>query len=140
MMKALTLWQPWAWAIAHAGKRIENRSWSPPDWIIAQRLAIHAGQTIERDSVLALGAPQDQLVTGAVVAVVTVKGWIAKPRSAEQARWFSGPKGWVLDDVVALPNPVPCNGARRLWELPYDVDAEVRRQLASLTQVPLPGV
>lgn len=24
-MKAISLWQPWAWAILHAGKRIENR-------------------------------------------------------------------------------------------------------------------
>jgi hypothetical protein len=27
-MKALSLRQPWAWAIVHAGKRIENRTWN----------------------------------------------------------------------------------------------------------------
>jgi len=26
-MKALSLRQPWAWAILHAGKRVENRTW-----------------------------------------------------------------------------------------------------------------
>ena len=26
-MKALTIKQPWAWAIIHAGKDIENRDW-----------------------------------------------------------------------------------------------------------------
>lgn len=26
-MKALTVCQPWAWAIVHHTKRIENRSW-----------------------------------------------------------------------------------------------------------------
>lgn len=27
-MKALSLRQPWAWAVLHAGKRVENRRWS----------------------------------------------------------------------------------------------------------------
>lgn len=27
-MKALSIRQPWAWAILHAGKRVENRTWS----------------------------------------------------------------------------------------------------------------
>lgn len=27
-LRALSIRQPWAWAITHAGKRIENRSWS----------------------------------------------------------------------------------------------------------------
>ena len=26
-MKALSIRQPWVWAITHAGKRVENRSW-----------------------------------------------------------------------------------------------------------------
>jgi len=26
-MKAISLWQPWAWAILHAGKDVENRTW-----------------------------------------------------------------------------------------------------------------
>lgn len=29
-MKALSIRQPWAWAILHAGKDVENRSWSTP--------------------------------------------------------------------------------------------------------------
>lgn len=29
-MKALTLWQPWAYCIAHSDKRVENRSWPAP--------------------------------------------------------------------------------------------------------------
>ncbi len=26
-MKAITLWQPWAWALIHGGKDVENRVW-----------------------------------------------------------------------------------------------------------------
>src|SRR5688572_4676832 len=28
LMKALSLRQPWAWAVVHGGKRVENRGWT----------------------------------------------------------------------------------------------------------------
>ncbi|WP_256988035.1 MULTISPECIES: hypothetical protein [unclassified Rhodococcus (in: high G+C Gram-positive bacteria)] len=40
-MKALTVQQPWAWAIMHGGKVIENRT---QNWNYRGPLAIHAGQ------------------------------------------------------------------------------------------------
>lgn len=43
-MKAITLWQPWASAIALGYKTIETRSWSAPKALIGQRIAIHAAQ------------------------------------------------------------------------------------------------
>lgn len=46
-MKALSIRQPWAWAILHAGKDVENRDWKP--WSPAMRDAcalIGAGRTI----------------------------------------------------------------------------------------------
>ena len=34
MIRALTLWQPWATLVALGIKRLENRSWKPPlDWL-----------------------------------------------------------------------------------------------------------
>lgn len=44
---AITLWQPWAWAISDYTKRIENRTWAPPNWRKGQTMAIHAGATID---------------------------------------------------------------------------------------------
>lgn len=41
-MKALTLWQPWASLMAIGVKTIETRSWSAPEALIGQRIAIHA--------------------------------------------------------------------------------------------------
>lgn len=43
---ALSIRQPWAWAIIHAGKDIENRN-----WFTRQRgpIAIHAAQGMTRD-------------------------------------------------------------------------------------------
>ncbi|RXT29335.1 hypothetical protein B5P46_11680 [Rhizobium leguminosarum] len=42
MMKALTIWQPWATLIAIGAKPYEFRGWKPPGWLIGKRLAIHA--------------------------------------------------------------------------------------------------
>lgn len=41
-MKAISLWQPWASAIAMKLKRFETRGWKCPDSLIGQPLAIHA--------------------------------------------------------------------------------------------------
>ena len=45
-MKALSVRQPWAWAIAHGHKDVENRSW-PTQW--HGRLAIHASARWDED-------------------------------------------------------------------------------------------
>lgn len=44
-MKALTVKQPWAWAIVHGGKTIENRA---TRWHYRGPLAIHAGMSLDR--------------------------------------------------------------------------------------------
>lgn len=43
---AVTVWAPWAFAIAWLGKDVENRLWKRgrlPRWLIGRQLAIHAG-------------------------------------------------------------------------------------------------
>jgi hypothetical protein len=41
---ALTVAQPWPWAICELGKRLENRSWTDPRLVPGQWLAIHGGK------------------------------------------------------------------------------------------------
>ena len=43
-MKAISLWQPYASLIAFGSKPYETRHWSPPDYLIGQRIAIHAAK------------------------------------------------------------------------------------------------
>lgn len=51
-LRAITIWQPWASLIAAGAKRYEFRSWAAPEWIIGQRIAIHAGsRKCRRDEV-----------------------------------------------------------------------------------------
>ena len=156
-MKALTLKQPWAWAVAHAGKDVENRTWKPPQSVIGQRIAIHAGKAWSEASRWALQMFADGLfppaephiVFGAIIAVATIGGWVtdggnyetrlfagnylgAAPLAVKKARhskWFAGPYGWLLTDVIALPKPIPCKGQQGLWTVPADIEAEIDRQL-----------
>ena len=136
-MYALTLYQPWADAIIHCGKRIENRFWKPPTRVMGQRIALHAGAHIDRDGRCKL---QDsgfslpaKVVTRAIVGTVIVADCIDSEQQIpkdqlEQLIWWSGPYGWLLKDVHELPEPVPCRGYQKLWRLPHDIEAQVRRQ------------
>lgn len=140
-MQALTIWQPWTWAICHAGKRIENRVWAPPPSMIGRRLAIHAA--VKADTLDAFEAVRDNcpeelarsfdsadLPMGSVVAVARLFGIVrSRPgRSSSQVVWWAGLIGWELSDLVVLPTPVPCKGRQKLWELPDEVAAEVDHQ------------
>ena len=148
-MLAITLHQPWAWAVTHAGKRIENRTWRPPPSVVGQRIAIHAGMRLDRigaeilsDVALSpirvgsgvglssLGSGDGTETTwavpafppqGAIVATATLADVVTESDSP----WFRGPYGWVLADVVALAEPVPCKGRQRLWTVPEDIVANL---------------
>ena len=50
--RALTVHAPWAWAIIHGGKDIENRSWCPPKWMLDQRIWIHCSQAKPKQQAL----------------------------------------------------------------------------------------
>lgn len=133
-MRALTIRQPWAWAILHAGKRLENRSWRPPNAVAGQTIAIHAGRAIDAQAVLPLGvtAPgSEQFALGAVVGTARVVTYSdgAEAPWIDQVLWWRGPVAWLLADVRVLPVPVPCRGAQGLWTLPADVEAAVLAQL-----------
>ncbi len=62
----------------------------------------------------------------AVVGVARLEA-VERERPEAPDPWWFGPVGWRLGDVVAF-EPVPCRGARGLWELPPDVLAAVRER------------
>lgn len=147
MIKALTVRNPWAFAIAHTAgpnpKTIENRVWpsSYRDW-----LAIHAGAALDDDSEHAIArvaelaqVPVEQVVEecktrGAVVAVARLsyvcgRTTVDRFGTCDCGSWAAhGQFHFVLRDVVALPEPVPCRGYQRLWSLPKPTLVAVRAQ------------
>lgn len=93
-MKAITLWQPWATAVARGSKRMETRSWRTS---YKGPLAIHAAKRCDKDELVfyrshwnwcgALGLAMavakplwEELPFGAIVAVATLKFCIQTDR------------------------------------------------------------
>lgn len=115
---ALSVQQPWAWAITEGGKDIENRSRfavSKGD-MKPRRIAIHASLGMTRDdyedanrfmaSVGVVCPLPDKLVRGAIVGIATVTAIVSEHSSP----WFFGPRGLVLSDQVSI-TPIPAVGA-----------------------------
>lgn len=139
-MRALTLVQPWAWAVAYAGKDVENRSWKPPETLKADEvIAIHAGKGWDREgfawlrvNALALGIPlcppRGQHVHGRIVAVCRVPGYFSPHGKKDPNAWFKnepGNFGWHLFRVARLPDPVECRGAQGLFTIPSGVEGAI---------------
>lgn len=129
-IKALTLHRPWAWLIAAGHKPLENRSWAPPASMVGQRMAIHAGQEIDKDGALfvqqefRLELPADAWQTG-VVALATIDRLFTDSAKLPteplcESPWYSGKVAWVLRDVVRIP-AVESSGMQGLWSLSEDV-------------------
>lgn len=131
-MKALTVKQPWAGAITHQTKRVENRTWKAPAKHHGTRILIHAGTKPDKWAIV-YGPHLD--VYGAIVAVAHLTGchWSDDGRCC-------GPWGeehiyhWALADVVALPQPVPAKGALGFWTPDTDALAAVRAQLPEVAR------
>ncbi len=125
-MKALTLLKPWSWCITHLDKRIENRTWKPPQSIIGTRIAIHAGKGLDdfcrvwlrARGLFADDLPDEAYDGGVIVATAVVEGYVYNSKD----KWFTGPVGWVLRDVDVLPCGVPCRGMQGLWPVPTDIE------------------
>ncbi|KKN02529.1 hypothetical protein LCGC14_1116750 [marine sediment metagenome] len=139
MVRALTIHQPHAWAIAQGWKDVENRTWPAPGYLLGEWVAIHASKSFDdvgADTFANLmhrtgrRALIDGLedVRGAIVAVVRLEGSVL----SEASPWFTGPHGFLLRDVIKLHKPIECRGALNFWRLPFAVDAELREQLAQL--------
>ncbi len=154
VVKALTLWRPWPWAILHMprelAKGVENRTWPPPPSIIGETIALHAGQRFDAEALdfiaarcLADGPLPPQRAEEHPLGIVGVARVIGcrdavqmvipgcERLRAPRDPWFVGPVGWLLADTVALAEPVPCKGVQGLWVVPADVEARARASAAS---------
>jgi len=155
-MKALTVRQPFAWAIAIGQKTVENRTRATKHRGL---LAIHAGKTVYRadpddrlildaiaENEFAVGEAESSL--GAVVAVAELRGChhahdcmppvgVVPPSGLTGCSPWAmyGQYHWKLANVRSLPEPVPCKGSLGLWRLPEDVERAVTEQLDVLMPI-----
>lgn len=127
---ALSVRQPWPWAILFAGKDIENRSWQAVNHGLNQRgrIALHASKGMTRDEyedaaefMVGIGVtapPPHELPRGCIVGSVEVIDVVTKSES----KWFFGPRGLVLRDPTPC-EPIPCIGALGYFEWKPSDDA-----------------
>lgn len=140
-VRLLTVRQPWAWAIVHSAKRIENRSWSTP---YRGPVLIHAGKLRSRREYEELvgylrkkiGRARipsfDEIESGGIVGcadIVDVRPNGSRPKNQWAA---SGAFGWRLARVRELPF-VELTGRLGLVRLSA---AEVRKVAKYLFKVP----
>jgi hypothetical protein len=131
-LRALSIRPPWAWAIAHAGKRIENRSWSTKyrgPLVIHSSLRLLPADVERLENILGRRVNQNSFSRGAIVATATLADVLSLDHCS--SRWAFGPYCWVLRDIRPLANPIYVTGALQLW---YPRSRCTRSQMAALSK------
>lgn len=157
-MRILTVKQPWAWAIVHAGKDVENRGRNlAGDY--RGPLAIHAGLGFDFDAALsspAMDAARDrELLTadaleamrwdqhGVIIGVVDLvsvhlntqaEGCIPskqRPGFLRPCSEWSEPLTWhlCLSNPRQLSTPIPWKGSLGMLTLPDHTTQQIQEQL-----------
>lgn len=150
-MKALSLWQPWASAVANGAKCVETRSWSTT---YRGLLAIHAAQKDDRhlrraclaDSNVRAALNIDRgvnpdLPRGVIIAVVELvdvrpaetftSAELDVVRTLNKANgtfterslgnFAAGRFGWVFRNLIEISTPVPYKGRQGLFNVPPEL-------------------
>ncbi|MCD0155856.1 hypothetical protein [Deinococcus sp. 6GRE01] len=143
-LKGITLTHPWSWCVAHAGKRVENRTWVPErqGGRVGMYLAIHGGAVPlgakRREAEADLDHVRRHILdidqrAAATWDAVAIPGIVAIARLAAVTRdstsiWAAqGQYHWQLVDVVTLPEPIAHKGAQGLWQVQPDVHKTLAR-------------
>ncbi|RYZ67294.1 MAG: hypothetical protein EOP05_17910 [Proteobacteria bacterium] len=133
-MYALSLDQPFAHMIVHLKMNVESRTWSTER---RGTIAIHATakkSKHEFDWVLenfGIQLNPNEVDRGAIVGFADLVDVITEKQVTKKtAKWFIGPVGYILENIVALKEPVPTKGNRKFWRLKGD---ELERSLSQLS-------
>ena len=136
-MRAISLWQPWATAVALGVKKVETRHWSTR---YTGPIAIHAAKRWakpERDFAAvehALGRLPKHLPFGAIIATATLMGCRMAQDVGHQVGaiermygdYAHGRFAWFLTDVIAFDEPIPFPGARGFFNVPDELFTGMR--------------
>lgn len=126
-MKSISIRQPWAWAIIHGGKDIENRTWHTN---YTGTILIHAGKKFDHDGykwlvdnrvIVQYDIPTpDQYQMGGIIGISNITGCVSR----SQNPWFFGPYGFKMADSSPVKF-VPLRGRLGLFNVPDELVMEV---------------
>ncbi len=131
-MKCISLWQPWASAVALGIKKVETRGWqtrhrgpllihAAKPWGILQKNFLSDAQ---RKGVL----PEGDYPLGAILcrvnldAIEGVETLLPKLGEIERllGNYAPGRYGWKFGSGARYANPIPYKGAQGIFEVPND--------------------
>lgn len=119
--RALSIRQPWAWAILHGGKRVENRTWYTS---YRGPIYLHAALRVDYDAIEGLFEvissvdPRPPAYRGAIVGKADLVDCV-RPEAVpvDQYSWAMGPWCFVFERVVALSKPFAMRGSLGLFSV-----------------------
>lgn len=121
--RALSIRQPWAHAILHLGKDVENR---PRRTKYRGRILIQASLTTtdrEREAARTLDLDSESLMRGAIVGDVEIYGCVDNSKS----KWaVAGQWHWLLKNPRVLTEPIPLKGALGFIRVPDRLTKRMR--------------
>jgi hypothetical protein len=148
-MRGIALWQPWASLVACGLKCVETRSKPAPEWLVGQRIVIHATKGVQpggerafratcdqprfrwalnQMAVTPAGLPRGALVCTALLArcdqITDDFAYGIEERNPVEFDfgWYEeGRWAWTLEDVQKLREPVPFDGYQGLMNVPREV-------------------
>jgi len=134
-MKVLNIAQPNAHYVIHKGKNVENRTMRTK---FRGTIAIYGSKTYSSwrfDDSHKHGVEKDDCAFGAIVGFVDLVDCIsARQVKSKTRKWFHGPYGYVLSNVIILKKPIPVKppgGAIVWWTLKGPKLKACLRQLSS---------
>lgn len=146
-MKALTVRQPYADAIAHGLKRIENRGRALPAKYVDVPVLLHAAKERHATRITAadladiVGDPMGQPWPDLRSHILAVIRFAGSHRCDSSQHWCCRPWGqiettqspkvwhWEISEVTRLETPVSASGALGFWTPDDDDLAAVQRQI-----------
>lgn len=146
-MRALTVRQPYADAIAHGAKRIENRTRALPAKFIGVPVMLHAAKAPHAtritpdDLAIIVGDPMNQPwpdLRSHILGVIRFRGshrcdssqhWCCRPWGQIETSQSPEVWHWEISEVTRLDRPVPAMGALGFWKPANDTLAAVHRQI-----------
>lgn len=121
MLRALTVCQPWAWAILEPFTRYENRTWGTN---YRGPLLIHAGRSTAwlehgRREIEGVGIPvPGRFVMDAIVGQAELTAIVEPQDLPEPDLFATGPRCWRLDRPRKLVEPIPYRGGQGIFGVP----------------------
>ncbi|CAK0909127.1 unnamed protein product, partial [Prorocentrum cordatum] len=142
-LRALSVQQPFAFAILCGAKAVENRSLRPDRMglRLPAYVALHASARPARGGAGTHAAvaerlreagvalpPAEELPLGVLLGVLRVEA-CEPPLESDQGWALAGRYRWRISDVRALPRPIRCKGQQNLWRVPASVAWRLRKLL-----------